>query len=117
VARQREFLEHARRAFTQGARRDLAAGRERLESTARTLAPTARRSLQHELERTDARARRLQLVDPRHVLDRGYSILRTGDGRVLVAAEGAPAGTALTAQLKRGSLKLVSEGNIESGGD
>ena len=63
-----------------------------------------------------ALARRLHLVDPHRVLGRGYSILRGGDGRVLAAAELAPAGTPLTAELKRGRLRLRSEGEIEQAG-
>jgi exodeoxyribonuclease VII large subunit len=116
LARQRTFLDHASRAVTQAARRDLAAVGRRLEELVRTLAPAARRRFEREIERTDARGRRLHLVDPRRVLDRGYSILRAGDGRVLTAAELAPAGTSLTARLKRGGLKLRSEGPTEEQG-
>jgi exodeoxyribonuclease VII large subunit len=118
IARQRTFLDHARRAVTQAARRDLAAVGRRLEELLRAVGPAARRRIERETERTDARGRRLELVDPRRVLDRGYAILRTDDRRVLTAAELAPAGTRLTAQLKRGGLKLRSEGPTgEEGGD
>ena len=68
------------------------------------------------MERSVARGRRLHLVDPRRVLDRGYAILRTGDGRVLTTAELAPAGTVLSARLKRGGLRLRSEGADGSAG-
>jgi exodeoxyribonuclease VII large subunit len=118
LARQRTFLDHARRAVTQAARRDLAAVARRLEELLRAVGPAARRRIERETERTGARSRRLELVDPRRVLDRGYAILRTGDRRVLTAAELAPAGTRLTAQLRRGGLKLRSEGpTVEEGGD
>ena len=80
--------------------------------------PAARRRVERETERTAARGRRLLLVDPRRVLDRGYAILRTRDGRVLTAAGLAPAGTPLTARLKQGGLKLTSDGPTEKeGGD
>jgi exodeoxyribonuclease VII large subunit len=116
LARQRTFLDHVRRAVTQAARRDLAAVSGKLEDLVRALAPTARRRLAHETERTVVRGRRLDLVDPRRVLDRGYAILRTGDGRVLTTAALAPAGTPLTARLKRGGLKLRSEGTTANQG-
>ena len=63
-----------------------------------------------------ARERRLALVDPRRVLDRGYAILRTeGDG-VLTDAGDAPAGSVLSAELRRGALRLRSEGKMEREG-
>jgi exodeoxyribonuclease VII large subunit len=96
LARQQTFLEHAQRTATQ----------------------TARRLLGHEIERIETRERRLALLHPRRVLDRGYAILRTDNGRVLAAAELAPQGTTLTAQLRRGGLTLRSEGTLDNpGGD
>jgi exodeoxyribonuclease VII large subunit len=61
-------------------------------------------------ERVAARARRLHLLDPRRVVERGYAIVRTADGRVVVDAASAPKGARLTAELKTGRLGLVSEG-------
>jgi len=96
LARQQTFLEHAQRTMTQ----------------------TARRLLGHEAERIETRERRLALLHPRRVLNRGYAILRTDNGRVLAAAELAPRGTTLTAQLRRGALTLRSEGTLDNpGGD
>ena len=56
----------------------------------------------------------MRLVNPRRVLERGYSILRRQDGKVLTDASLAPAGSFIRAELKSGSLKLRSEGE---GGD
>ena len=82
------------------------------------ISPRVRRFLAQASERTMQRGRRLDLVDPRRVLERGYSILRTAEGTVLQDAGLAPAGTSVRAQLKRGSLQLRSEGPIyERGGD
>jgi exodeoxyribonuclease VII large subunit len=76
--------------------------------------PASQRRLGLETERTVARERRLALVDPRRVIDRGYAILRTeGDG-VLTDAGDAPAGTAVSAELRRGALRLRSEGPRDS---
>jgi exodeoxyribonuclease VII large subunit len=94
----------------QGARRDLAVATDRVNQLAAALEPGSRRGLAHELERTEARYRRLFLVDPRRVVERGYSILRQADGTVLVDADAAPAGTPVSAELKRGRLRLRSVG-------
>jgi exodeoxyribonuclease VII large subunit len=72
--------------------------------------------LKRERERIDQRARRLQLVHPRRVLSRGYAILRSNDGRVITAAEDAPEGSRLNAQLKDGRLVLRSEGREDGPG-
>ena len=72
--------------------------------------PYASRQLALESERTEARRRRLLLLDPRRVVERGYAILRTETGAVLADPAQAPRGTALTAELKRGTLRIRSEG-------
>jgi exodeoxyribonuclease VII large subunit len=116
VGQQRALLDRSARQLAQGARRDLATARERTAVLAAAIEPGSRRRLTLEAERTEARSRRLHLVDPRRVVERGYSILRRSDGHVLVDAENAPAGTAVTAELKRGRLRLRSEGTVlESG--
>ena len=118
LARQRSFLDHVARTVSQAARRDLAAAGQRVEELVGWISPRARRFLAQASERTAQRSRRLDLVDPRRVLERGYSILRTVEGTVLQDAGLAPAGTSVRAQLKRGSLELRSEGPVhEQGGD
>jgi exodeoxyribonuclease VII large subunit len=67
-------------------------------------------------ERTESRGRRLELVDPRRVLERGYAIMRLAGGAVLRDPAAAPAGTPLSAELARGTLRLRSEGELEGGG-
>lgn len=114
VERPRQFLRGALRALLQAARRDLEGARQDLRRRRGQLAPRGRRLLQRERERLRGRERRLRSVDPQTVLQRGYSILRLADGRVLTHAEMAPAGTPVRAELKTGDLKLRSEGQ---GGD
>jgi exodeoxyribonuclease VII large subunit len=116
VGQQCALLDRAVRQVAQGARRDLAAARDRVGQLAGAIEPGSRRRLTHDLERTEARSRRLHLVDPRRVVERGYSILRQADGTVLVDADAAPPGTPVSAELKRGRLRLRSEGTaLESG--
>ena len=110
VGQQRALLDRSARQVVQGARRDLAVATDRVNQLAAALEPGSRRGLAHELERTEARYRRLFLVDPRRVVERGYSILRQADGTVLIDADTAPAGTPVSAELKRGRLRLRSEG-------
>ena len=118
VARERVQLEHRRTRASRGARALIAAAGHRVEELVGWISPRVRRFLAQAGERTVQRGRRLDLVDPRRVLERGYSILRTAEGTVLQDAGLAPAGTLVRARLKRGSLQLRSEGPMcEQGGD
>jgi exodeoxyribonuclease VII large subunit len=110
LGRRAEALEQASRQLAQGATRDLSEAARRTSRLAGLFRPATLRRIELETERIEARDRRLALVHPRRVLDRGYAILRTeGDG-VLTDAGDAPAGSAVTAELRRGALRLRSEG-------
>jgi exodeoxyribonuclease VII large subunit len=105
----RASLSAAARQLGQGARRDLESENRRALGAAAGLAPRALRAIALAAERMDGRMRRLHLVDPRRVVERGYAIVRTGSGRVVVDAACAPPGSRVTAELKSGSLNLRSE--------
>ena len=107
----RAGLVAATRQLHQGARRDLATEARRIAEATHGLRPRAARAMTLETERTEARGRRLDLLDPRRVIERGYAILRAGAGRVVTAAREAPAGTRLVGELRSGRLALVSEGD------
>jgi len=81
-----------------------------LANKLRVMKPAVNSLLERERERSENRDRRLTLVNPRRVVERGYSILRREDGRVLTEAAKAPAGSLVSAELKSGRLKLRSEG-------
>jgi exonuclease VII large subunit len=49
------------------------------------------------------------------VLERGYSILRLDDGKVLTDQAGAPEGTAVRAELRTGAVRLRSLGSDSDG--
>ena len=110
LGRRRALLEGAVRQLAQGARRDLATSASRLSELASALGPKSRRRSSLELERTESRARRLELLDPRRVVDRGYCILRRRAGAVVRDPDEAPPGSLLRAELSRGVLLLHSEG-------
>ena len=78
-----------------------------LDSHARRL--TA--ALHHRLATTHAALaaadRQLRAVDPRSILDRGYSVTLGPDGRALRAASAAPPGTTLRTLLARGALTSI----------
>jgi exodeoxyribonuclease VII large subunit len=111
----RSALESTARAIGHGARRDVASAARRMRALAAELAPRARRRLGRESERVVLRERRVQLVDPRRVVERGYAILRHEGGRVLCRASDAAAGVRLEAELAEGALRLRSEGPLATG--
>jgi exodeoxyribonuclease VII large subunit len=109
-------LEQGVRQLVQGTRRDLATARRRIDERAGSIVPRAARATALAGERLEARARRLHLVDPRRVVERGYAVLRRSEGGVVTDAAAAPKGSVLTAELRQGILRLLSEGS-ESGSD
>lgn len=106
----RAALTAAWRQLGQGARRDLDGETRRVRDAARSLTPRVSRAIALFGERADARARRLHLLHPRRVVERGYAILRGGDGRVVVDPAQAPRGARVTAELRTGRLSLLSDG-------
>lgn len=116
VERRRAVLDQSARQLVLGARRDLATSARRISESVRALGPRGLRHLALETERAEARARRLHLVDPRRVVERGYAILRAAGGGVVSDARDAPADTPLRAELRRGRLRLRSEGAEPEGG-
>jgi exodeoxyribonuclease VII large subunit len=66
------------------------------------------RSLAQQSERLDRAALRLDLLDPRLVLQRGYALLADGDGRSVTSVRQAPPGTALRATLADGAIDLTA---------
>lgn len=110
LARRAGELDHSSRQLAQGALRDVAAARKNMERLASVLGPRSGRRLALAAERLEARNRRLELLDPRRVIERGYAVLRERGGKVVTDADKVPAGTALGAELRHGRLKLRSEG-------
>ena len=102
-------LRRLRVELTRVTTRRLEAARAQSSAAASGLTPRATRAIGLAVERNDGRARRLHLVDPRRVVERGYAIVRTPGGRVVVDPAQAPKGSRLTAELKSGSLNLRSE--------
>jgi len=65
------------------------------------------RSLQAQAQRLERMDLRLQLLDPRLVLKRGYALLSDDKGRPVTQVRQAPPGAALKAQLSDGAVDVV----------
>ncbi|MGH9179399.1 MAG: exodeoxyribonuclease VII large subunit, partial [Acidimicrobiales bacterium] len=57
-----------------------------------------------EADRLRASSRHLEALSPRHVLRRGYAVVRDGDGRVVRDASVLAAGQALDVELASGRV-------------
>jgi len=113
---QRQYLAQMRDRLWRSASRELGEARENLRKATDLLVPRGLALVAWEAERLQARARRLLALDPRRVVERGYAILRLTGGRVVTEPAQAPPGTKLRAEIRRGVLKLLSEGGEESHG-
>lgn len=82
----------------------LAHGQQALEAS---FPATVRLNLSEQQQRLDRAALRLQLLDPRLVLRRGYALLSDTEGRTVTSASEAPPGTQLHATLADGGLDLT----------
>lgn len=82
----------------------LAHGQQALEAS---FPATVRLNLSAQQQRLDRAALRLQLLDPRLVLQRGYALLSDTEGRTVTSASEAPPGTQLHATLADGGLDLT----------
>ena len=79
-------------------------------------------ALRHRLERlraqVDATARQLEAVSPLRVLERGYSVTTTADGRLVRRTTDAPPGTTLVTRVADGAIRSrVEEGAAERSTD
>lgn len=84
----------------------VALGRERhtLDGHRRRVLDAGRRGTRHALERLEAVEDRLRALDPRRVLERGYTITRSVDGNVVRSAAAVGAGDELVTEMADGSV-------------
>jgi len=112
---QGKYLEEVQVRLGRAARRELGEAEKNLERALRRLGPRALALLARERERVKAQGKRLHGLDPRRVVERGFAILRLAEGRVVTDPAQAPPGTRLWAELRRGTLRLLSEGGEDGG--
>jgi exodeoxyribonuclease VII large subunit len=107
-----ERLASARAGLERGTRRLVGRERERLVLVHERLRRAPQLDLERRRSKLDALAGRLAALSPRATLDRGYAIVRAGDGIVRRAAAVSP-GDAIAVELARGSLEARVEDTHE----
>jgi len=105
-------LDRERRGLHDRRRRVATAGRRGTRDAAHTvvtcearLVTIGRRTVRAQTLRVDATAARLRALDPRRVLERGYSITRDHQGRVVRSPVGVASGSVLVTETADGALR------------
>jgi exodeoxyribonuclease VII large subunit len=98
-------------------RRATRAGRQSLDARERALVTAAHHHVSRAALRLDAHATTLRALDPRRVLERGYSITRDDTGRVVRYAATVAAGARLETELADGRIVSRAETISEDPGD
>jgi len=101
--------------LARGARRTLVAADQHVSQAAVEIPSRSRTWVTRARERLEGQTKRLHALDPQRVVERGYAIVRLAGGGVVTDAGQAPPQTLLRAQLRRGVLRLRSEGEEEGG--
>ena len=105
LARERRTLDgHRRRAVDAGRRRTREASARALAHQ-RALGASATRGMRGVVTRLEGADARLRALDPRRVLERGYTITRTNDGKVLRAPTDVGVGDALVTETAGGEVR------------
>ncbi len=107
--RQREVAELAAAVLHHDPRRQLGRTRERLSSRTARLDRSAERSLRTADARLDALDARLHSLSPLAVLERGYALVRSSDGRVIRSIAQVAGGDHVTTRLSDGEFSSVVE--------
>jgi len=111
----RTWLSEAEKRLLRGSFRELGQAKEEIGVKARRVGELARRKLVQEMERLSSREGRLRALDPKRVVERGFAILRLPSGKAVTDPIQAPEGTFLTAELRAGVLRLLSQGGERAG--
>ena len=98
-------------------RRATRAGAQSLDAHERAVATAANHHLTRGALRLDAHETALRALDPRRVLERGYSITRRADGRVLRGVASLQVGEVLDTELAGGHVVSRIETTMEDTGD
>ena len=104
VVRRGHGLDLLAQRLSTAARRDLAAGRASSAAAAARAQSILARALARQAGRIEAAAIRLQAVDPRRVLGRGYALLADAGGRLVSSTSQLRVGDAVVATLHDGEI-------------
>jgi exodeoxyribonuclease VII large subunit len=108
-------LEHAGQRLRDRGRRVTRDARAALDARERVIAASVGHRLDLELLRLDARESTVRALDPRRVLERGYSITRGADGRIVRRTADATTGQLIVTELADGRVESRVEGTEEAG--
>ena len=98
-------------------RRTTRAGAQTLDARERSMVTAANHRLRVAATRIDSSEAVVRALDPRRVLERGYSITRDGDGRVVKQATASLAGAIVETELATGRITSRVETITEEPGD
>jgi exodeoxyribonuclease VII large subunit len=105
LARERHTLDRHRHRIGERARRGVRDADARVVVQRSTLVTRATATLRDAAKRGDLAEARLRLLDPRRVLERGYSITRTDDGRLVRSARDVGRAAILVTETADGSVR------------
>jgi exodeoxyribonuclease VII large subunit len=105
LARERRVLDAHRHRIGERARHGIRDAHGRVDERQRTVVAHAHDLLREQARRTELADARLRLLDPRRVLERGYSITRTDDGRLVRSASDVAADEVLVTETADGSIR------------
>jgi len=115
LGRERERLAGSRGRLRRAVGRVMKEARSKLLEVSQRVAPLAVTLIERERAALSHREGRLRALDPRRVVERGYAILRLPGGKAVVDPAQAPPGTRLVAEVRDGTLRLLSEGGERRG--
>jgi len=115
LGRERERLAGSRGRLRRAVARVMKEARSKLLEVSQRVAPLAVTLIERERAALSHREGRLRALDPRRVVERGYAILRLPEGKAVVDPAQAPPGTRLVAEVRGGTLRLLSEGGERRG--
>jgi exodeoxyribonuclease VII large subunit len=105
LARERHLVDVHRRGIAGRARRGVRDAATRVHAHGRTLGSAARRTVRDSTTRADLADARLRLLDPRRVLERGYSITRRADGSLVRSPDDVGRDDVLLTETAGGSVR------------
>jgi exodeoxyribonuclease VII large subunit len=111
IARERQTLDAHRRAVVDCTQRGIRAADAQIERHDGRLRGVALAALRVEQARLETATARLRALDPRRVLERGYTITRTEDGVVLRDASAVTPGDVLVTETADGSVRSRALGS------
>ncbi len=107
IARQEMQLLQRTQQLQRAVQQHLHAGDKRIEQCGVALPRALERLFERSQQRLERASTRLELLNPQHVLSRGYALLSDDKGHTITRVNQAPPGSALRATVSDGTLDVV----------